>query len=84
MMNQHTIRYYQAYCVKTFVEVASNYNGSKPFKEAMKHSDESMRRVADAHLHVQIRKRETLPEFQQVDFRSPLDMLLGEIIRILK
>jgi hypothetical protein len=69
---------------KTFAEVANNYNGAISFKQAMQHLGSALRAVADAHLHIQIRKKESLPELPQVDFRSPLDSLLGEIIRLLK
>lgn len=69
---------------RAFNEVASNYSGSKSFKRSMEHLNQSLRSVADAHLHVQIRGKESLPTFQQVDFRADLDVLLGEIVRILK
>lgn len=70
--------------VDSFSEVASNYVGSKSFKDSMAHLNASLRKSADAHLHVQIRSKEVLPEFPQVDFRSAVDSLLGEIVRILK
>lgn len=69
---------------RSFAEVTNNYGGAKSFKEAMQHLDASLRKVADAHLHVQIRNKEVLPEFPQVDFRSSVDLLLAEIVRILK
>ncbi len=50
----------------------------------MQRLDTSLRSVADAHLHTQVRSREILPTFNQVDFRADLDVLLGEAIRILK
>jgi hypothetical protein len=66
----------------SFVEVANNYNGGgKSFKDAMQHLENAARNVADAHLHLPIRKSETLPVAQQVNFASQLDMLLSEIIR---
>lgn len=65
----------------SFVEVASSYGG-KSFKGTMQHLDSGARNIADGHLHGQIRKKETLPEAQQVDFRSGLDVLLAEIVRI--
>ena len=70
--------------VKTFSEVANKYSGSKSFKESMKHLSESSRKIADAHLHTQIRNKESLPTFTQVNFSNDLDVLLAEIIRILK
>jgi hypothetical protein len=69
---------------KTFAEVASSYPGSKSFKESMINLNNSLRKIADAHLHVQIRKSEILPTKNQVGFSPDLDVLLGEIIRILK
>jgi hypothetical protein len=68
---------------KSFAEIANNYaGGSKSFKASMQHLETGARNIADGHLHLHIRKRETLPEAQQVDFRSSLDALLAEIVRI--
>ena len=50
----------------------------------MHHLENAARKVADAHLHTQIRKSETLPTAQQVNFASGLDVLLSEIVRITK
>lgn len=50
----------------------------------MIHLDKSLRKIADSFLHTQIRKKETIPNATQVDFRRDLDVLLGEIVRILK
>ncbi|MBI4487902.1 MAG: hypothetical protein HY694_02350 [Deltaproteobacteria bacterium] len=69
---------------KNFSEVANNYAGAKSFKSAMQHLDNSLRNAADALLHVQIRRKEVLPSFQQVDFRADLGFLLAEIVRVLK
>lgn len=69
---------------KTFNEVANNYSGAKSFRGSMQHLNLSLRNVADAHLHVQIRSSEVLPTGPQVDFRADLDVLLGEIVRVLK
>ncbi len=68
---------------KTFTEVVNNYAGTRSFKDSMRHLDASARKIADAHLHVQIRSRETLPTRTQVDFSHDVDVLLAEIIRIL-
>ncbi|HEY6345226.1 MAG TPA: hypothetical protein VIY49_27340 [Bryobacteraceae bacterium] len=69
--------------VKSFSEVASNYAGAtKSFKDSMLHLDTAARKIADGLLHTQIRKRETLPNHQQVNFGPELDVLLGEIVRI--
>ena len=69
---------------KNFSEVANNYGGAKSFRELMDHLDNAAKKVADGHLHTQIRKSETLPTPQQVNFASGLDALLAEIIRITK
>jgi len=67
-----------------FSEVASNYAGSKSFKESMGILGGSMRKIADAHLHTQIRRSEVLPTRRQVDVGHDLDVLLAEIVRVLK
>ena len=69
---------------KNFDEVANNYSGTKSFKESMQNLQNSSRKIADSFLHTQIRNKEILPTFTQVDFTNDLDVLLGEIIRILK
>jgi hypothetical protein len=71
--------------LKTFSEVANNYaGGGKSFKDTMHHLENASRKVADAHLHMPIRKSETLPTAQQVNCGQQLDMLLSEIVRITK
>jgi len=65
----------------SFGEVANQYGGSS-FKGTMQHLDSASRKVADALLHQQIRKSETLPTAQQVDCGQQLDALLAEIVRI--
>jgi hypothetical protein len=45
---------------KTFVEVSNRYaSGGKSFKDTMQHLELTSRKVADAHLHMPIRKSET-------------------------
>jgi len=70
---------------QTFAQVAANYGGGgKSFKASMKHLDDGLRNIADAHLHMPIRASESLPTPQQVNFHQDLDVLLGEIVRILR
>jgi hypothetical protein len=69
--------------VSTFKEVANNYGG-KSFKNSMQHLQNSSRNIADSHLHLPIRKKESLPTRVQVNFRNDLDVLLAEIVRVLK
>lgn len=67
---------------QSFAQVAANYSGTTSFKKSMGHLNQSLRNIADAILHEQIRRREALPSPQQVDFRQDLDRLLAEIVRI--
>jgi hypothetical protein len=68
-----------------FNEVANNYaGGGKSFKDTMHHLENAARKVADAHLHMPIRNSETLPTAQQVNCGQQLDVLLSEIVRIMK
>jgi hypothetical protein len=69
---------------KTFEEIANNYGGTKSFKGSMQHLQESSRKIADAHLHTLIRTKEDLPTATQVNFGPDLDVLLSEIVRILR
>lgn len=69
---------------RTFQEVANNYAGTKSFLATAKHLDESSRKIADGLLHTQVRKTESLPTATQVDFKQSLDVVLGEVIRLLK
>lgn len=64
-----------------FSHVANNY-GTKSFKESMLNLNNSSRKIADAYLHTQIRRKESLPNSNQIDFSNDLDALLGEILRI--
>lgn len=68
---------------KSFGEVANNYaGGGRSFKETVQHLENASRKVGDAHLHMPIRKSETLPVAQQVNCGQQLDVLLSEIVRI--
>jgi len=66
-----------------FNDVANGYGGGgKSFKDAMNQLENAARKIADAHLHQLIRKKESLPTAQQVNFAPQLDALLSEIVRI--
>ena len=70
---------------KDFAEVANNYSGSgRSFKSSMKNLQDSSRKIADQHLHTPIRKKESLPTIRQVDYSNDVDVLLAEIVRVLK
>ena len=69
----------------TFAQVANNYgSGGRSFKETMQHLEGAARKISDGHLHMPIRKSETLPTLQQVNCGAQLDTLLSEIVRIMK
>jgi|GEM_PF-1366625 hypothetical protein len=68
---------------RDFEQVASNYGGGS-FKKSMQQLNNSSRNIADRHLHSQIRKKENLPLHTQVYFANDLDVLLEEIVTILK
>ncbi len=69
---------------KNFKEVANNYSGTKSFRDSAAQLEESSRKIGDAFLHTQIRSSESLPNAIQVDFRQSLDVVLSEIVRILR
>lgn len=69
---------------RSFPEIANNYTAPRSFSDQMKHLDGSMRKVADMHLHQQVRRSEVLPSATQVDFKSALDVLLTEVLRKLQ
>lgn len=67
-----------------FAEVANNYKGGKSFSEVMLRLENTSRKIADLHLHQQIRSSEVLPNRTQVDFSNELDVLLAELVRLLR
>jgi hypothetical protein len=69
---------------RNFSEIANNYSGTMSFKKSMGRLDQSLRHLADSYLHIQIRRLESLPNHNQVDFRSEVDLLLGEAARLLQ
>jgi hypothetical protein len=68
---------------RTFNEVANNYEG-KSFRKAAQNLQNSLRNIADYHIHMPIRNKEVLPNDLQVDFSHDLDLLLSEVIRLLE
>lgn len=68
--------------LNTFKEVANNYGG-RSLKQSFQNLENSSRKIADALLHQNIRKSESLPTKVMVDFSSDVDVLLAEIIRII-
>lgn len=69
--------------VQNFAQISSaSTDAPKSFKASMENLHNSLRRIADAHLHLHIRKRESVPEKQQVvGFQADVDVLVGEIVR---
>lgn len=68
----------------TFSEVVNNYNWTKSKKELMKRLESSLRHIADSYLHTKIKNKEVIPSTTQVDFRPEIDVLLSEILSIIK
>ncbi len=67
---------------ETFALVAKSHS-TRSFRDSMLNLENSSRKIADAHLHTRIRRKEVLPNQTQVDFRASLDVLLAEIVRLL-
>jgi len=71
-----------------FADVAAQHSAGsidgRSFKGAMSNLNDSMKHVADGILHVHIRPTETLPNSTQVDFSQSLDVLLAEVVRVLR
>ena len=70
--------------VQTFSDVSNHNVGTRSFKEGMERLQSSSRKIADLHLHSKIRNRESISNETQVDFSNDLDLLLAEIIRVLR
>jgi hypothetical protein len=68
---------------ESFAKYAASCAG-RSHQGSMKQLQGSPRNIADGILHQQIRKRESLPTASQVDFRQDLDVLLGEVVRVLR
>lgn len=69
---------------KSFAEMHNNSSVARSNRESFDFLDTHSRKIADAYLHIPIRGSEVLPTSTQVDFSQSLDVLLGEIVRILK
>jgi hypothetical protein len=69
---------------RTFGEVVNHASGTQSFKDTMRRLDGAARKIADSHLHTPVRDSEVLPTRVQVNFSNEVDVLLGEIIRILQ
>lgn len=65
---------------KTFDQVIAEIPNTKNFKKTFTHLNNCLREIADNHTHQMIRQKEVLPNKQQVDYKSDLDVLISEII----
>lgn len=68
----------------TFKAASANYKSGKSLKKSLQHLENVSRDIFDRILHSTIRKTESLPTSHQVDFSASIDLLLEEIIRIIK
>jgi len=68
---------------RNFTEVSNNTSLARSTRESFNFLESHSRKIADAYLHIPIRDSEILPTRTQVDFSQSLDVLLGEIVRIL-
>ncbi len=57
---------------------------TKSVKANFLNLQQSLKNIADANIHQPIRKKESLPNLTQVNFKNDLDVLLQEIVRISK
>lgn len=67
-----------------FEQVASNYSWGKSHKSQIMRLNKCSIDIGNNLLHTQIKKIEVLPKRQRVNFKAELDILLAEIITILK
>jgi hypothetical protein len=74
-----------AFGVTTFAEVANNVaSAERSFKNSMEYLQKGAREISNLHLHVPMRKSESLPNATQVFFAREIDLLLGDVVRRLK
>ncbi len=68
----------------SFTQAASNCTGGKSIKASLLHLQEVARDIADSHLHAHMRSSEVLPVSQQINFAAEMDVLLAEVLRVVK
>ena len=69
---------------RTFSEVVNSHSWGRSRRDAMDHLQNSARKIADVHLHTTASRDEILPNQAQVNFGPSLDVLLEELVRLLK
>lgn len=62
-----------------FQSVIAHAKGGS-FKDIARRLDESLKRIANHHIHKQIGRTEVLPTAQEIDFSKELNFLLGRIL----
>lgn len=67
---------------ESFITFANNCKGS--FKKSMINLQNSARNISDRLIHSKISISESLPNSVQVDFRNDLDVLLEQVVKVLK
>jgi hypothetical protein len=70
--------------LRSFSEVVSNYSWGRSRTDAMEHLEKSARKVADVHLHSAAAAEQVLPNRAQVNFGPSLDVLLAEVVKLLR
>ncbi len=68
---------------ETFILVANNYKGGS-FQKLMKRLQDSARNISNINMHRKIEVKEALPNDTQVNFSNELDVLLTEVVRVLR
>ncbi|MDM7913507.1 MAG: hypothetical protein QUS09_10460, partial [Methanotrichaceae archaeon] len=69
---------------KSYDAVANNEKFGKSLKENLQRLLLSLKPIADSHLHQHIRSSEDCPNVNQASFSQDMDVLLGEVIRVLR
>ena len=68
----------------SFQELVNNYKFTRSDKKNMQHLLWWLKNISDWNLHNHISKKEVLPKKQTIEFRADFDILLKNIILILK
>jgi hypothetical protein len=67
-----------------FGQVVAQYKTGRSVKKNLERLLNSMKNIADNHMHMHISKTDALPNMTQVDFSNDLDVLLAEVCKVLK
>lgn len=68
---------------KNFSEIANNI-ASRSQKKSLTHLNDTMRSSADSNIHVHLSQNIPIPNANQVEYRSDIDLLLNQVIERLK